>query len=426
MIRLLTVVCLLTTIQISAQEFKASWIAPTADKHTPLNTWYCYRKTFDIKDIPANATAKIATDTKYWLWINGKLVVYEGGLKRGPNPNDTYYDEVNLSSHLMPGKNTIAVLVWFWGGKGLSHNNSGQSALLFDCTIDKLISDKSWKAIQYNAFMPSTAPKPNFRLSEPNILYDARKEIKDWQHPSFNDVDWKSATELGKVPLAPWNQLVKRNIPLFKFDKLNDYTNTERRGDTLICHLPYNGQFSPYLKVRAQAGQKIFIGSDTWHLGTYPGDTLNTLCSEYITRNGLQEYESLGWLSGHEIHYVIPKGIEVISLKYRETGYASEMTGSFNCNDTFFNRLWQKTQRTLVVNMRDNYMDCPDRERAQWAGDAAMEMAQAFYALDGRSTDLSRKLFLDLVNWQRADSTIYNPVPESDWKKELPVHSLMP
>lgn len=65
-------------------------------------------------------------------------------------------------------------------------------------------------------------------------------------------------------------------------------------------------------------------------------------------------------------------------------------------------------------------------KRAQWAGDAAMEMAQAFYALDERSNQLSRKLFLDLANWQRTDSAIYNPVPEGGWKNELPAHSLMP
>ena len=424
----LTLLFLLTTLLVSAQEFKASWIAATTDKQTTPNTWYCYRKSFDLNNIPLNLIAKISTDTKYWLWINGKLIVYEGGLKRGPNPSDTYYDEVNLSKPLRKGKNTVAVLVWFWGGKGFSHNNSGQSALMFDCATHQLNlnSDRSWKAIKYDAYMPSNAPNPNFRLSEPNILYDARKEIANWTSATYDDKDWQQAQKLGKAPMAPWNKLVKRPIPLFKFDDLKHYPATEKIGDTLICHLPYDGQFSPYLKVRAKAGQKIFISSDTWWLGTYPGDTLNTLCSEYITKDGLQEYESLGWLSGHEIRYTIPSGVEVESVMYRESGYASELTGSFNCDDPFLNKLWQKSQRSLYVNMRDNYMDCPDRERAQWAGDAAIEMAQAFYSLDVNSNDLSRKLYLDLAGWQRSDSTIYNPVPETGWKNELPAHSLMP
>ena len=423
----LLIFCLIA-LKVSAQEIKASWISPTTETKTTPNSWYCYRKDFDLKDIPESIVAKIATDTKYWLWINGKLVVYEGGLKRGPNPQDTYYDEVDIATHLKKGKNCIAVLVWFWGGKGFSHNNSGQSALLFDCAKGNIYlnSNSTWKAIRYNAYTFSTLPKPNFRLSEPNISYNAQQEIQDWQSLLFNDFKWATAIELGKVPMQPWNQLVKRYIPLFKFSQLRNYSKKGWQGDTLTCTLPYNGQFSSWLEVTAKAGEKIFISSDTYFLGAYPGDTLHTLCTEYTTKKGKQQYESLLWLSGHEIRYVIPKGVKVNSVQYRETGYASKLAGSFHCSDTLLNTLWQKAQRTLYVNMRDNYMDCPDRERAQWAGDAASEMAQAFYALDRNSDQLSKKLFLDLFNWQRKDSVIYNPVPETDWKFELPTHSLMP
>jgi hypothetical protein len=35
---------------------------------------------------PQNALVQIAADSKYWLWINGELAVFEGGVKRGPTP----------------------------------------------------------------------------------------------------------------------------------------------------------------------------------------------------------------------------------------------------------------------------------------------------------------------------------------------------
>lgn len=418
----------LVTLKNVAQQFNASWITPDTSSNTKPNSWYCYRKTTELNKIDGSIIAKIATDTKYWLWINGKLIVYEGGLKRGPNPQDTYYDEVDIAQHLKKGKNSIALLVWFWGGKGFSHHNSGRSGLLFDCDAKNisLTSDESWKAITYQAYIPSTAPVPNFRLSEPSISYDANKEINNWMGENFDDSKWPSALVLGRPPLSPWNKLVKRNIPLFIFKEFQNYTSTKWKGDTLICTLPYNGQFSPYLKIAAKGDENIFICSDTYYLGTYPGDTLNTISSEYITKKGIQEYESLGWLSGHEIRYVIPKTVRVKSVQFRETGYASALAGAFESSDTFLNKLYTKAQRTLYVNMRDNYMDCPDRERAQWAGDAATEVGQTYYALDRNSDQLSRKLFFDLVNWQREDSTIYNPVPETNWKSELPVHSLMP
>ena len=57
------------------------------------NTWLNFRKEVNLPNVPTSVIARIGADSKYWLWINGKPVVFEGGLKRGPNPLDTYYDE---------------------------------------------------------------------------------------------------------------------------------------------------------------------------------------------------------------------------------------------------------------------------------------------------------------------------------------------
>ena len=113
--------------------------------------------------------------------------------------------------------------------------------------------------------------------------------------------------------------------------------------------------------------------------------------SEYVTKAGHQSYEELAWQSGHEVHYTIPAGFKILALKYRETGYDTELAGSFECDDEFFNRHHKKAMRTLYINMRDTYMDCPDRERAQWWGDVVNQLGEAFYALDTRSYALARK-----------------------------------
>jgi alpha-L-rhamnosidase len=36
------------------------------------------------------------------------MVVFEGGLKRGSNPKDTYYDEVDLTPYLKKGDNNTS------------------------------------------------------------------------------------------------------------------------------------------------------------------------------------------------------------------------------------------------------------------------------------------------------------------------------
>ena len=79
------------------------------------NQWIAFRKDINIEEVPSEAPVKVAADSKYWLWVNGGLAVFEGGLKRGPNPRDTYFDEVDLAPFLTRGENKIAVLLEYFG-----------------------------------------------------------------------------------------------------------------------------------------------------------------------------------------------------------------------------------------------------------------------------------------------------------------------
>lgn len=48
------------------------------------NTWQNFRKELELNSVPDQAIAKIACDSKYWLWVNGEMAVFEGQVKRGP------------------------------------------------------------------------------------------------------------------------------------------------------------------------------------------------------------------------------------------------------------------------------------------------------------------------------------------------------
>ena len=70
-------------------------------------TWWCFRNTVTLEELPRSLELRLAADTKYWLWVNGELQVSEGGLKRGPNPSDTYCDVITSLPALRAGKNTV-------------------------------------------------------------------------------------------------------------------------------------------------------------------------------------------------------------------------------------------------------------------------------------------------------------------------------
>jgi len=119
-------ILLFSATELSAQTWKGKWIT-TATAKDSANEWLAFNKQTEVKKLPSKAIIKIAVDGKYWLWINDSLVVFEGGLKRGPNPTDTYYDEIDVAPYLKKGNNTFYFQLWYFGKDGFSHKNSGKA-----------------------------------------------------------------------------------------------------------------------------------------------------------------------------------------------------------------------------------------------------------------------------------------------------------
>ncbi len=414
---LLVALCL---SHLSADEIWSAKRITAQENQNESNSWIDFIKTFELDGVPEKAIASVACDSKYWMWINGELVVFEGQLKRGPTPEDTYFDKVDITSYLKNGPNKIAILLWYFGKEGFSHNNSGQAGLVFQCDAIDIVSDATWDGRIDRAYEYTSRPYPNYRLPESNIRYDARRGNSDWVKPGSENRDFRKVKISGDAESEPWNNLIERPVPQWKDYGMKEYEKTvelpyKSKGDTLICKLPYNAHITPYFKIKSEPGKVIEIRADQYYGGGPPN-----VRAEYVTSSGIQEYESLGWMNGHHVRYYFPEGVEILELKFRETGYDAAFTGSFDCNDSFYNELWQKALRTLYVTMRDTYMDCPDRERAQWWGDLVNESGEAFYALSPSAAHLTKKGMLELINWQREDGTIFSPVPSGNYNRELP------
>lgn len=404
---------------LAAAAVHAQVITTRGDEAHSPGSWICFRNSFEIKDEPERVELRMAADTKYWLWVNGVPEIAEGGLKRGPNPTDTYCDVVRSLKGLKKGRNEVAVLVWYFGKDGFSHRNSPTPGMTFHLRVDgrEIQTDAPWKYCVHPAYYVPTGDTPNFRLAESDIGFDATRDI-GFEKKGFDDRSW---TEAAVVSLkdAGWNALVDRPIPLWRDYGLKPYARIEHTEGCYRAYMPYNAQVTPYMRLRARGGDTVRIRTDN-----YMGGSAANVFAEYVTRSGEQEFECKGWMNGHSVLYEIPEGVEVLGLMYRETGYNTTFAGSFTCDDPMLNTLWQKAQRTLYITMRDTYMDCPDRERSQWWGDVVNELGEAFYALDENAHLLTRKGIHELIAWQRPDSTIYAPVPSGNYDSELPMQML--
>ena len=408
----------------------AMWIIPDDNSANARGAWGAFRGDVEIDSVPSSMKAKIAADSKYWLWINGKLAVYDGGLKRGPTPNGGYYDEIEIAPFLKRGENKIAALVWFFGKDGFSHQSSGKMGFFLEGKGEdaEITTSNKWFAAVHPAFSAAENPPPNFRLPESNVRFDANKNtIEGWQtadSAKLKKFGFKTAITSAYMGWTPWGEYQKRNIPMWKDFGVKKAKFVRKpldaARDVVEAALPYNMHVNIIFEVYDPVGGNL-VDILTDH--THSASQIN-LRGEYITKKGSQKYELFSWLNGEKIILQLPKDVVVKSLEYRQTGYNTEFEGSFSCESDYYNLFWKKALDTLYVNMRGTYYDCPDRERAQWIGDLTFLAAESFYTQSVSSHALARKGLREFAAWRKPDGALYAPVPCGKYFKELPAQSL--
>ncbi|RDV27373.1 glycoside hydrolase [Alteromonas aestuariivivens] len=440
---LLTVLATLGFITFNTQavDWEAEWIWKK-ERFTDPNSWMAFRKEVNLAETQDKTIAYISADTKYWLWINGEMVVFEGSYTGGPSPvkpsprvdffsiaSNKYYDQVDITPYLKKGKNTIAALTWYYGDEGQkgTYISSRRGGFIFQAKAGNtlILSDDSWKINPHPAYDKKVIKKPPYRVAAWSIKYDARNDMDDWSAgawymPGYDDSQWQNARTFRPPPREPFFDLYPSEIPILNNYGLANCTNYPESafpfvsdGETIECKLDFNKNFTPYFDIEAEAGQAIHITSNM---------RLNTIETFYTTKAGRQQFESYSWLNGRIIEYTIPAGVTVHGLKYRWTGVGST-PGHFESDDPWFTRIWQMAENTLYICARDNFMDTPDRERGLWIGDVADQASYLFYSMDQPGRDLLKKAIKVTMAFSDSESGIFAGLGPGRFR-ELPAQSL--
>ena len=404
-----------------------------------------FRKTFTLEQDVLSATAFISAVDKYVLWVNGELVVLDGSLKRGPTPYDSYYDTVELTN-LKQGENTIALLVAFNGRSGdgsivpVLLDEEGdeytQAGLIFQLNAGgtDVCSDSSWKAIRHTGYknrVTAGADYPSYAqssmLAERNVYFDARDDLGKFMTEGYDDSQWENAVPVAKAGDLPFGDLYSAMIQPIRFEDITDFDNSADyvgrpldKDSTLVLNLPGNIQFTPYFELEAPAGKKLTFYTDTYT----DKQELPNFKDTYVTAEGAQHYENYPWRSGSKLIIEVEAGVTFTRLGYRVSGFNGKQAGSFTSSAPDLDQLWQESLNTLAICMRDTYMDCPERERGPYMGDASNQIDAALYSYDQGGLDLTKKAILACVAWTRTDGTIPSRAP-SVKPQEIPNQSLI-
>ncbi len=396
------------------ENLKANWI--WTDKATS-NSYVAFRKKFVLSEEPTQAIATIACEGKYYLWLNEKLAVYDGGVKGGSTFYDSYYQDIDLTKYLKKGENTLVILAHYVGRSGNSSVDKGKAGILFELHSgnDSVISDSSFKVFRLKEYrnrglLGGDYPEypQSSMLAEWNVYYDANYATEGYQKNDFDDSSWDNATTIAKFKEAPFNDLYNAMIPPFYFDEdytflSSEYLNKPLTEDTTFTiKLPKNMQFSPYFELTSEESGARF----TYYTNTYTSQGISSFKDDYIAKEGAQTFESYPWRSGDELIIEADKGITFTKIGFRESRYASNVTGEFKVDNEKINTLWEKCVNTLLICMRDSYMDCPERERSPYIGDSANQISETFYSLDKNANELTKKTILSTLGWTSKNNEI--------------------
>ena len=422
-------------------DWTAQWIWT---KGCSEDSYVVFRKTFTLDMPVSDATAYISAVDKYVLWVNGEMVVLDGCVKRGPTPYDSYYDAVQMPE-LKQGENVIAVLVAFNGRSGDGSivpvitdelgDEYTQAGFLFEMEAggQKICSDHTWKAQRHNAYKNRVTGGANYpkydqasMLAERNVYYVASDDIGDFTADGYDDSGWEIATLVAKPGQLPFGNLYYGIIQPIRFHEITDFANagdyvgkTLTEDTVLELPLPGNSQFTFYFELEAPAGKTLTIYTDTYMYS----DGLKNFKDTYVTREGSQSYENYPWRSGTKLIIEAPAGVKFTKIAYRISEFNGGKTEAFTSSNEQLDILWQKALKTIAICMRDTFMDCPERERGPYMGDATNEITATLYGYDAEGLAMTKKAILACIGWTKQDSAIPSRAPSMK-PQEIPNQSL--
>lgn len=386
-----------TTGLFEQSEWTAKWIGTgylpegekdlakttSRDPETGLYNDPWLRKTFELKEAPKRATIFVASCGYHELYVNGEQVAKESVL--APNVSDhkyrARYIAYDIASYLRPGKNVIA----FWLGNGwgvygeyktpdrpLTALVLAQTDICFaDGSKQRVVTDSSWKIGVSPNFLCGAWTFGNFGGEH----YDANLENPYWNKVDFDDSGWKNVTEF-----SPKLELSAQTTPCNVLGAPIKPVAIEKKGDN-VYRVDMGVNFAGWTRVKVKGKPGATIKFD-YSERSQETKTFNLFSSYTIGPKGE------GYFQNH-FNYSSARWITITGLDYEPSlddivGWnihtAYENAATCETSDDLQNWIFNVGRWTFEnLSVGGYVVDCPQRERMGYGGDAHATSESAMY-----------------------------------------------
>lgn len=422
-----------------------------------------FRKTAELLEKPKKGSIRISADTRYKLYINGRLV--ETGPSRGDH-QIWFYDEIDILPYLKKGKNVIGVSVLRYpedpaaGNHGMFRTSvpglyvTGAAQDMEDNICD-LSADESWRC-RKDELVSFYREEERFAPLVIHEHAEGSRELFGWRECEYREEGWLQAKAYIRKQVSeavsPGN-LKPRNIPFLyrKKRRLEGVMDLRESSFTENDWMGFINGEKP-LTIPAHTEETVVLDAGVEKTGYIrlalsggTGARADLLYSEAYVQEGFVGPEHIpvkkdrtdkinGHLQGYEDYYraggfgtaennevyepywfrtfrfirlrirTEEEPLTVHSLDYEETGYPLEVSTEVETSDESLKKIWEISERTLKLCMHETYEDCPFYEQLQYIMDSRTQILYT-YAVSGDDR-LARKCLDDLRRSQRYDGLL--------------------
>ena len=415
---------------LAADDWKAQWIAATADGAAPApaakRLLPIFRREFQAEKAVARAVLYACGLGQAEFRLNGRKIGDDLLQPGWTNYRKRcLYQTYDVTGMIRRGPNALGVLL----GNGM-YNVSGGRYTKFtgsfgppkliaqlemdyaDGTRELVVSDARWKL----------APGPiTFSCIYGGEDYDARLDQSGWDEPRFGESSWTAAL----ITRGPGGRLAGASEaapPIRAMKTLTAVKKTRLKPGVWLYDLGQNCSLLPRITVAGPAGARVTIETGE----KFQGDRFVGACDRLASFNYVLQgrgdetwsprftYVGARWLlvqgaedSSRAAGAATPvvKSIEGVFVCS-----ASTPAGEFACSNDLFSRTAGIIDWAMRSNMMSILTDCPHRERLGWLEETHLAGPSLMYRYDLAA--LFSKMAQDMADAQLANGLVPDIAPE--------------
>ncbi len=408
------------------KQWNASWIAVPGE---PVKDYgvYLFRKNVELAKKPVSFVVHVSGDNRYKLFVNGSLV------SLGPARSDLYYwnfETVDIAAYLVPGKNTVAAMVWNDGElrpEGQISNRTGFVMQGNTANESVINTNNSWKCTRNNAYQPLTGGVGYnaYYVAGPGEWVDMNLSVQGWMTTDFDDCNWKPAAHIGWGGATPkgigdisgW-MMVPSSLPQMELTMQRLKAVRKAIGVNVPSYFP---QIKAAFTVAANT-QAVLLLDQSYLTNAYPalifskgknagiaikyaealfttdpahhamakgnrnevGGKFFAGRKDSIISSGAnnQNFTTLSWRTFRYVELTIhtkEEPLEVEDFYGTFTGYPFTYRAKLETDNTELNKILAIGWNTARSCAMETYMDCPYYEQLQYTGDSRIQALVSLY-----------------------------------------------